>query len=160
MSYRMVQKGMGQLGGAWGWFALWGNRGQSWQPVYPGFIGWFYTDYETARFLIRRAHGTMPGYVPDQAAAKHIFFSEPVRWQEIVELLPGTAPGGGPCTDESGCLRSYGKHISWVYPQNHEVADSMDDLANGVPKQKPGYAQSANWVKYTIISDQYGRRVY
>lgn len=160
MSYQLVQRGMGQLGGAWGWFSVWGNPGQSWQGI-PRFLGWFYTDYETARFLVRHAHGTMPGHVPDQYNATPIFtfggFTP--QWQEIFEQR-GQGPGGGPCTPQSGCVYQRVGHVSWAYPTTKEAADAVRDMASGDPKTEAGWSSSEDWVKYVIVADQSGRRVY
>jgi hypothetical protein len=165
MSYKMTRQALGQLGGAWGWFSVWGNPGRSWQDT-PRLLGWFYTDRETARFLVRRAHGTTPGHVPDVYNADWLHTvwiggrsTFVPKWQEIYQQTP-RAPGGGPCTDQSGCVYDRGAHVSWAYPSTQEAADAVREMANGDPQTKPGWKSSEDWVKYIIVGDQAGRRVY
>ena len=161
----MSYVGLGQLGGQWGWFSVWGNPGQSWSSA-PRFLGWFYTDYETARFLVRRAHRTLPGWQYGTYGADWLMYTSPSqktfspKWQQIFQVEP-LAPGGGPCTSKTGCVYNKRGHVSWVYATTKTVADAIRDMVKGAPSLSWGTASvsTEDWVLHTIVGDSMGRAV-
>jgi hypothetical protein len=150
------------MGGQWRWFDVWGNPGQSWGSR-GRFLGWVYMDYGTAQFLVRRGRGVTPNYRQHQYGAKHIF--KPVfgafkpEWQEIHRVNP-VAPGGGVCTDQTGCLFEPAGHVSWAYPTTEKAMDAVRDMAAGPDMTlPPGTASSEDWVKHIVVGDGTGRQV-
>jgi len=114
-----------------------------------------YTDEGTARLLARRArhgpwgtHGVFVG----------AFFKRP-KWLEIETMSRTAHPGGGPCTPDKYCIGQSTGHVSWVWATTEQVANMVDEMAEGAPAEPPGTATTRDWLKNTFIRDQWGRMV-